>query len=100
MLHLSSKMLIFAPSFRKEWRHRGEQLSFDPSENLENSKYKGEKFESCFSCSSIVTARSAMEPVQLYTYRCEPFSFLLIRVFQDLQTKDVEKAHTRCAYIL
>ena len=76
MLHLSSKLLIFAPSFCKEWRHRGERLSFDPSENLENSKYKGEKFERCFSCSSIVTARSAMESVHLYTYRCEPIFIL------------------------
>ena len=76
MLHLSENMLIFVPSFRKEWQHRGELLSFDPSENLENSKYKGEKSGSCFSCSSIVTARSAMEPVHLYTYRCEPFFIL------------------------
>ena len=99
MLQLSGKKPTLVTSFCKEWQHRGELLSFDPSENLENSKYKGEKFESCFSCSSIVRARSAMEPVQLYTYRCEPFSFLLIRVFQDLQTKNVKKAHTHCAYI-
>ena len=76
MLHLSTKMLIFAPSFRKEWRHRGELLGFDPSENLEKSKYKGEKFDWCFSCSSIYTTRSAMEPVPIYPYRCEPISIL------------------------
>ena len=100
MLHIPSKLLIFAPSLRKEWQHRGERLSFDPSENLENSKYKGEKFESCFSCSSIVRARSAMEPVQLYTYRCEPFSFLLIRVFQDLQTKECQEgSHSLGVYM-
>jgi len=76
MLHIPSKLLIFAPSFRKEWRHRGEQLSFDPSENLENSMYKGEKSDWCFSCGSIVTACSAMEPTHLYTYRCEPIFIL------------------------
>ena len=96
MNQLSRKMHIFAASVEKDWRHRGELLSFDPSENLENSKYKGEKSESCFSCSSIYTACSVMELAHIYTCRCELISFLLIRVFQDLQTKDVEKAHTLC----
>ena len=71
MLQLSNKMLIFVPWFRKKLRHRGELLSFDPSENLENSKYKGEKSESCFSCSSIYTAHSIMESAHIYTCRCE-----------------------------
>ena len=97
MLQLSKLFPIFAPSVEKDWRHRGELLSFDPSENLENSKYKGEKSESCFSCSCIYTACSPMESAHIYTCRCELISFLLIRVFQDLQTKDVEKAHTLCA---
>ena len=94
MLQVSEKLLIFASSFVNNIRrHRGERLSFDPSENLENSKYKGEKSESCFSCSSIYTACSVKD---IYTCRCELISFLLIRVFQDLQTKDVKKAHTLC----
>ena len=38
MNQLSEIMLIFASSVDKNWRHREEQLSFDPSENLENSK--------------------------------------------------------------
>ena len=71
MLQPSKIMLIFVPSFGKRRRHRGERLSFDPSENLENSKYKGEKSESCFSCSSIYTAHSAMESAHIYTCRCE-----------------------------
>ncbi len=91
MLQLSKIMLIFVPSFGKRRRHRGERLSFDPSENLENSKYKGEKSESCFSCSSIYTALSCVESAHIYTCRCELISFLLIRVFQDLQTKDVRR---------
>ena len=99
MLQLSENMPIFVPSVEKDWRHRGELLSFDPSENLENSKYKGEKSESCFSCSSIYTAYSLAESAYIYTCRCELISFLLIRVFQDLQTKDVKKAHTSlCVY--
>ena len=100
MLQVSEKLLIFASSFVNYIRrHQGERLSFDPSENLENSKYKGEKSESCFSCSSIYTACSVMELAHIYTCRCELISFLLIRVFQDLQTKDVKKAHTLCVYV-
>ena len=71
MIQLSKKMLTFVPSVEKDWRHRGELLSFDPSENLENSTRMGEKSESCFSCSSIYTAHSAMELAYLYTCRCE-----------------------------
>ena len=58
MLQLSKIMLIFVPSFGKRRRHRGERLSFDPLENLQNSLCTGEKSESCFSCSSIYTAYS------------------------------------------
>ena len=96
MLQHSEKMPIFAASVEKDWRHRGEQLSFDPPENLQNSKYKGEKSESCFSCSCIYTACSSMESAHVNTCRCELISFLHSRVFQNLQTKDVEKAHTLC----
>ena len=98
MLQLSRKMRIFVPLFYKERRHRGELLSFDPPENLQNSMYKGEKSESCFSCSSIYTAHSVMESAHIYTCRCELISFLLIQVLQNLLAKDVEKAHTLCVY--
>ena len=98
MLQLSRKMRIFVPLFYKERRHRGELLSFDPPENLQNSKYKGEKSESCFSCSSIYTAHSVMESAHIYICRCELISFLLIQVLQNLLAKDVKKAHTLCVY--
>ena len=71
MLQLSKILLNFVPWFSNDPRHRGERLSFDPSENLENSTYAGEKSESCFSCSSIYTACSAMESAHIYTCRCE-----------------------------
>ena len=57
MSHFSEIIHIFVPWIRKIPLHRGERLSFDPSENLQNSTYMGEKSESCFSCSSIYTAR-------------------------------------------
>ena len=71
MLQLSEIMLIFAISFSNGRQHRGERLSFDPSENLQNSKYAGEKSESCSSCSSIYTAFSVMELAYINTCRCE-----------------------------
>jgi hypothetical protein len=71
MIQLSKLFPIFVPWFSIDPRHRGELLSFDPSENLENSKYRGEKSESCSSCSSIYTAHSAMESAHIYTCRCE-----------------------------
>ena len=40
MLQLSEKSPIFVPSFVNNIRqHRGELLSFDPLENLQNSTY-------------------------------------------------------------
>ena len=47
--------------FEKEPRHRGELLSFNPSENLENSSDKGKSLKGCFSCSSIYTAHLATD---------------------------------------
>ena len=76
MLQLSKIMLIFASSFLNGRRHRGELFSFDPSENLQNSKYAGEKSESCSSCSSIYTAFSYVESAHIYTCRCELFFIL------------------------
>ena len=92
MLQLSKLFPIFVPSLRENGDiHRGERLSFDPPENLQNSKYKGEKSESCFSCSSIYTAFSAMELAHIYTCRCELISFLLIQVLQNLLAKDARR---------
>ena len=91
MLQHLGKMPIFVPWFRKNPRRRGERLSFDPPENLQNSKYKGEKSESCFSCSSIYTALSCVESARIYPCRCELISFLLIRVLQNLLAKDARR---------
>ena len=94
MIQLSKKMLIFAISFINGRQHRGKLFRFDPSENLENSMYAGEKCESrcqpkaewsllqlcrsealflksCSSCSSIYTACSLLESAHIYTCRCE-----------------------------
>ena len=45
MLQHSEKMPIFAASVEKDWRHRGELLSFDPLENLQNSTCTGKSLK-------------------------------------------------------
>ena len=91
MIQLSKLFPIFVPWFSNDPRHRGELLSFDPSENLQNSKLYGKKSESCFSCSSIYTACPAMGSAHIYTCRCELISFFIQRVLQNLRTKDVRR---------
>lgn len=60
---LSENLCIFATMLHHcRGVYQGEQLDFDPSENLENSKYKGDKLmKSCSVCSSIYQANSRME---------------------------------------
>ena len=71
MIQLSEKMLKFAMSFGNTRQHRGEQLSFDPLENLENSSVRVKSLKGCSSCSSIYTALSLVESAHIYTCRCE-----------------------------
>ena len=87
-LHISSFHLNFAAKCKKT-AHKC--CNFHPPENLQNSKYKGEKSESCFSCSSIYTALSCVEVARIYPCRCELISFLLIRVLQNLLAKDARR---------
>ena len=71
MEQVSKNFSIFVAWFQEKPLHRGERLSFDPSENLENSTYKGDKTWSCSSCSSIYTVFSYLESAHIYTCRCE-----------------------------
>ena len=64
--------VFFSPSPEQFGRRTSRRaISFDPSENLENSKYKGDKSESCFSCSCLYAASASMVPAYVYPYRCE-----------------------------
>lgn len=58
MEQLSNKIPICVPLPDKGWRHRGGLFSFDPLENLENSKCTGKKTIGCSSCSSILSEGS------------------------------------------
>lgn len=72
MLQLSKLFPIFVPSLRENGDiHRGERLSFDPLENLENSSVRVKRLKGCSSCSSIYTALSLAESAHIYTCRCE-----------------------------
>ena len=97
---LSEKMSIFASWFPQEPRHRGERLSFDPLENLENSTCKGDKSESCFSCSSIYTAHSVVESAHIYTCRCELIFILTYTgISRTFQLRMREGSHSLCMYL-
>ena len=73
MVRFLEKSSIFATSVKKDRQHRGEQISFDPPENLQiRSKW--------------VISLKAVPPIgfirlcymqnSIYTYRCEP-TFIL-----------------------
>lgn len=95
MMQLSEIMLNFVASFVNNIRqHRGELLSFYPSENLENSSGMGKSLKGCSSCSCIYSAHPLVESAHIYPCRCELISFFMLRVFQNLLTKNVKKAHT------
>ena len=95
MERLSRLIPIFALPAGNSRRHRGELISFDPPENLQNSMYKGEKLERRSSYSSyILQWRNGRGPI--YSIGVGQLSFLLIRVLQNLLAKDAEKVHTLC----
>ena len=95
MNRLSEILCIYAASsdlFGRQTSRRA--ISFDPSENLE---IRSIRVISLKAASPVATymppAPSWCRPMYIPT-GVSRFSFLLIRVFQDLQTKSVRKAHT------
>jgi len=99
MEYFSKIMPIFVPLVCKDRRHRGELFSFDPSEKLQIFSDKGKSLKVVPPAVAYILLTPSMEAAHIYTCRCELISFLLSRVLQNLQTKDVEKAHTLCAYV-
>ena len=79
MLQLSNKLLIFVPWFRKRLRHREELLSFDLSENLENSSDKGKSLKVASPAVAYILLTPCLgESAHIYTCRCELFFILII----------------------
>ena len=97
MERISKTFLKFVPSSLKRWQHRGELLSFDPSENLENSSDKGKSMKAVPTAVAYILLTPSMEAAHIYTCRCELISFLYSRVLQNLQTKECqESSHSLC----
>ena len=98
MEQLSKIIPIFEVSFVNNIRlHRGERLSFNPSENLENSMRMGKKFEGCFSCSSIYQAYSAMEFAHVNSCRCELIFILIFAGIPEPSDKESQEgSHSLC----
>ena len=96
MLQLSKIIPIFAPSFSNGRQHRGERLSFDPLENLENSCVRVRSLKAASPAVAYTLLSPPMESVHVYTCRCELISFLRTQVIQNLLAKGWRKAHTHC----
>ena len=97
MNRLSKLLRIFAPLpdlFGRRTSRRA--IGFDPSENLQ---VRSMRVRSVKAASPVV---AYMLPAPLWCWLTyiptgvSRFSFLRIRVLQNLLTKDVEKAHTLC----
>ena len=71
MLQLSKLIPIFATWFSNESRHRGELLSFDPLENLENSCVRVRSLKAVSPAVAYILLSPAMESAHIYTCRCE-----------------------------
>ena len=71
MLQLSKKLLNFVPWFSNDPRHRGERLSFDPSENLENSSMRAKSLKAASPAVAFILLTPSMESVHINTCRCE-----------------------------
>ena len=71
MLQLSKKLLNFVPWFSNDPRHRGERLSFDPSENLENSSMRARSLKAASPAVAFILLTPSMESAHVNTCRCE-----------------------------
>ena len=71
MLQLSKIIPIFVPSFSIGRQHRGELLSFDPSENLENSSTRVRSLKAASPAAAYTLLSPLMESAHVYNCRCE-----------------------------
>ncbi len=71
MLQLSKIIPIFVAWFSNDPRHRGERLSFDPSENLENSSMRAKSLKAASPAVAFILLTPSMESAHINTCRCE-----------------------------
>ena len=79
MLQFLKLITIFASSVEKDWRHREELLSFDLSENQQNSSDKGKSLKAASPAVAYILLTPCLgESAHIYTCRCELFFILII----------------------
>ena len=74
MLQFLKLITIFASSVEKDWRHREEQLSFDPSENLQVYCMRARSLKAASPAVAYILLTPCLgESAHIYTCRCELF---------------------------
>ena len=97
MIQLSKKMLTFAPSVETDWRHRGELLSFDPSENLENSSTRVRSLKAASPAVAYILLAPTVELAHIYTCRCELIFILTCAGIPEPSDKECQEgSHSLC----
>ena len=96
MLQLLEKMLIFAPSVEKNWRHRGELLSFDPLENLQNSSVRVRSLKAASPAVAFMPLSPPLESANVNICRCELISFFLTQLLYNFLFKECKNVYILC----
>ena len=98
MEHFSDNITIFDMRFRiAELRHRGELLSFDPSENLENSCSMGKGLKAV-SPVEYISCKYSANAAKVYSFGCELNFILFATGIPEPSDEECQEAHTLCPY--
>lgn len=92
----SKIIVIFAQSRYVRDLHRGKLLSFDPSENLENSSSMGKSLKAVLPVEYILHCFMS-GTAHIYPYRCELIFILHATGIPEPSDSEWQEAHTLCA---
>lgn len=92
----SKIIVIFAQSRYVRDLHRGKLLSFDPSENLENSCSMGKSLKAVLPVEYILHCFMS-GTAHIYPYRCELIFILHATGIPEPSDREWQEAHTLCA---
>lgn len=95
LLHSAGTVLV--PWIRKNPRHRGERLCFDPLENLENSRVRAKRLRAASPAMAYILPTPPVESAQIYPCRCELlFHSDVHRYSRTFQLRMQEGSHSVC----
>ncbi len=78
-------------------QHRGERLSFDPSENLENSSSMGKSLKAASPAVAYILLSPFTESAHIYTCRCELIFILYATGIPEPSDKECQEgSHSLC----